>query len=63
MWFQLRLYSWAPYDLNRGRIIRLEDKQKDLEQKVDLASLKIWTLEDNSKHHEEEIAKLLVSNS
>lgn len=51
------------YGLNREKSTELENKQIVLEQKVDLDSLRISTLEDNSKHHEKNIAKLLASNS
>ena len=51
------------YGLNREKSTSLETKQTVLEQKVNLDSVRISTLEDISKHHEKKIAKLLASNS
>ena len=51
------------YGLNREKSTDLETKQTVLEPKVELDSLRIPTLEDISKHHEKNIAKLLASNS
>ena len=48
------------YSTNIEKSTEIEFKQKDLEKKVELDSLRISVLEDDSKHHTKQISKLLA---